>query len=158
MELFILTHDYHTGEVTPKQQLDVFTDRIVEEGSVSRFPLNIYSFLLGKLFLFISYSKLRSSLCPIRVIDEHVATGDLPRLYKVMHSVVIASHGEGWGRPHVEAMAMELPLIATNWSGPTEFMTEANSYALPIEPQLVPVGKGKFLFGDTTFKLFSFFV
>ena len=26
-------------------------------------------------------------------------------------------------RPHVEAMAMGLPLIATDWSGPTEFMT-----------------------------------
>ena len=26
-------------------------------------------------------------------------------------------------RPHVEAMAMGLPLIATNWSGPTAFMT-----------------------------------
>lgn len=27
--------------------------------------------------------------------------------------------GEGWGRPHVEAMSMELPVIATNWSGST---------------------------------------
>ena len=27
--------------------------------------------------------------------------------------------GEGWGRPHVEAMSMALPVIATNWSGST---------------------------------------
>ena len=28
---------------------------------------------------------------------------------------------------------MGLPIIATNWSGPTEYMTEANSYPLRIE-------------------------
>lgn len=68
----------------------------------------------------------------------------------------ILSPGEGWGRPHVEAMAMELPVIATNWSGPTEFMTEENSYPLPIEPELVPVGKGASLWHDPTkFRLYS---
>ena len=28
---------------------------------------------------------------------------------------------------------MGLPIIATNWSGPTEFMTEENSYPLAYE-------------------------
>jgi len=28
---------------------------------------------------------------------------------------------------------MELPTIATNWSGNTEFMTEENSYLIPVE-------------------------
>lgn len=32
---------------------------------------------------------------------------------------VLASHGEGWGLPIAEAMAMQLPVIATNWSGST---------------------------------------
>ena len=32
--------------------------------------------------------------------------------------------GEGWGRPHVEAMACGLPVIATNWSGNTEVKLE----------------------------------
>jgi glycosyltransferase involved in cell wall biosynthesis len=54
-----------------------------------------------------------------------------------MDCVVIPSRGEGWGRPHVEAMSMELPLIATYWSGPTEFMTENNSYPLNISSHLV---------------------
>src|SRR5581483_12361120 len=47
--------------------------------------------------------------------------------------LVAPSRGEGWGRPHHEAMLMELPVIATNWSGNTEFMTEANSYLLDYE-------------------------
>lgn len=51
---------------------------------------------------------------------------------------VIPSHGEGWGRPHVEAMACGVPLIATNWSGPTEYLTPDNGYPLGIEKDLVP--------------------
>ena len=43
---------------------------------------------------------------------------------------VLPSRGEGWGRPHVEAMAMGLPVIATNWSGPTAYLDEAVGYAL----------------------------
>ena len=33
-------------------------------------------------------------------------------------------------RPHVEAMAMGLPVIATNWSGPTAFLSD--KWALPL--------------------------
>lgn len=54
----------------------------------------------------------------------------LPALYKAADVFVLPSRGEGWGRPHVEAMSMSLPIIATNWSGPTEYMTESNSYPL----------------------------
>jgi hypothetical protein len=38
---------------------------------------------------------------------------------------------------------MELPIIATNWSGNTEFMTNENSFLLPIEG-LVPIKTGSF--------------
>lgn len=66
------------------------------------------------------------------VIDTHIALIDLPRLYKAADAFVLPSRGEGWGRPLVEAMAMSLPVIATNWSGPTEYLTEENSYPLPV--------------------------
>mmetsp|Transcript_27542 Transcript_27542/g.60154 ORF Transcript_27542/g.60154 Transcript_27542/m.60154 type:complete len:473 (-) Transcript_27542:185-1603(-) len=66
----------------------------------------------------------------VYLIDRHVPTVALPQLYKAMDAFVLASRGEGWGRPHTEAMAMGLPIIATNWSGPTEYMTPANSYPL----------------------------
>ncbi|KAL2549037.1 UDP-Glycosyltransferase superfamily protein [Forsythia ovata] len=53
----------------------------------------------------------------VYVIDEHIVQVDLPRLYKAADAFVLPSRGEGWGRPLVEAMAMSLPVIATNWSG-----------------------------------------
>lgn len=65
--------------------------------------------------------------------DAHVPQRKLPRLYKAASAFVLPSRGEGWGRPHVEAMAMSLPVIATNWSGPTEYMTDYNSYPLPLD-------------------------
>ncbi|CAJ1900748.1 unnamed protein product [Cylindrotheca closterium] len=56
----------------------------------------------------------------------------LVRLYNSVDAFVLPSRGEGWGRPYMEAMAMGLPVIATNWSGPTEFLNEDNGYLLPI--------------------------
>jgi len=81
----------------------------------------------------------RSKLPRIQLISRHIPTSDLPRLYKACDAFVLPSRGEGWGRPHVEAMSMGLPLIATNWSGPTEFMTINNSLPLDIEEELVPL-------------------
>lgn len=70
---------------------------------------------------------------PVYVIDTHIAQVDLPRTYKAADAFVLPSRGEGWGRPLAEAMAMSLPVIATNWSGPTEYLTDENSYPLPVE-------------------------
>uniref|UniRef100_A0A7S0GA45 Glycosyl transferase family 1 domain-containing protein n=1 Tax=Proboscia inermis TaxID=420281 RepID=A0A7S0GA45_9STRA len=61
-----------------------------------------------------------------------LATHDLIQLYNIADAFVLPSRGEGWGRPYIEAMAMGLPVIATNWSGPTEFVTPENGYLLPL--------------------------
>ena len=66
---------------------------------------------------------------------------ELPRLYRAADAFVLPSRGEGWGRPHVEAMAMGLPVIATNWSGSTEFLTADASLPLRIDG-LEPVEDG----------------
>ena len=39
--------------------------------------------------------------------------------YESSESSATWSRGEGWGLPMVEAMSMSLPVIATNFSGPT---------------------------------------
>lgn len=69
----------------------------------------------------------------LHVLPPHIPQDAMPSLYKAASAFVLPSRGEGWGRPHVEAMAMELPVIATFWSGTTEYMTEANSYPLRID-------------------------
>ncbi|CAK9196663.1 unnamed protein product [Sphagnum troendelagicum] len=69
----------------------------------------------------------------VYLVPRHIPQVDLPGLYKLADCFVLPSHGEGWGRPIVEAMAMELPVIVTNWSGMTEYMTDFNSYPLPLD-------------------------
>ncbi|KAL5069531.1 hypothetical protein RYX36_020418, partial [Vicia faba] len=73
-----------------------------------------------------------SGLASVYVINTHIAQSDLPRIYRAANAFVLPSRGEGWGRLLVEAMSMSLPVIATNWSGLTEFLTEYNSYPLPV--------------------------
>jgi len=41
----------------------------------------------------------------------------VPFLLQSVDAFVLATHGEGWGLPIMEAMAMELPTIATFWGG-----------------------------------------
>lgn len=77
------------------------------------------------------------------LLEHHVPQSQLPSLYKLVDCFVLPSRGEGWGRPHVEAMAMELSVIATNWSGMTEYMTERNSFPLRVE-RMVEVEEGPF--------------
>ncbi|KAG5004641.1 hypothetical protein AAZX31_10G185300 [Glycine max] len=74
-----------------------------------------------------------SGWASVYVIDTHIASREFPRVYRAADAFVLPSRGEGWGRPLVEAMSMALPVIATNWSGPTEFLTEDNSYPLPVD-------------------------
>jgi glycosyltransferase involved in cell wall biosynthesis len=45
----------------------------------------------------------------------------------------MASRGEGWGRPYMEAMAMGLPTIGSRWSGNLAFMDDDNSWLVDGE-------------------------
>ncbi|XP_020222438.1 uncharacterized protein LOC109804924 [Cajanus cajan] len=105
--LYLLTNPYHTDSNFGNKILD-----FVESSDVVE-PVSGWS--------------------PVYVIDTHIALSELPRVYKAADAFVLPSRGEGWGRPLVEAMSMALPVIATNWSGPTEYLTEENGYPLPVD-------------------------
>jgi glycosyltransferase involved in cell wall biosynthesis len=67
-----------------------------------------------------------------------------------MDVFVLPSRGEGFGLCGLEAMSTGLPLIATNWSGPAEYLDPADSY--PLAYRLVNAGgiesKGVRYFGQ----------
>ena len=76
-------------------------------------------------------------LAPLRIFTDILPAADLPRLYAAADAYVLASRGEGWGRPYMEAMAMGLPTIASGWSGNLAFMNEGNSWL--VGGKLIPV-------------------
>uniref|UniRef100_A0A383WC78 Glycosyl transferase family 1 domain-containing protein n=1 Tax=Tetradesmus obliquus TaxID=3088 RepID=A0A383WC78_TETOB len=77
------------------------------------------------------------------VVDSHISDADFPRFYKAGDALVAPTRGEGWGRPQVEAMAMGLPVISTNWSGITAYLDERVGYPISVD-RLVPVqGSGQ---------------
>ncbi|XP_043690621.1 uncharacterized protein LOC122641450 [Telopea speciosissima] len=100
----------------------------------------------NKIVDFVEHSEMKTPINGwplVYLIDNHIAQMDLPRIYRAADVFVLPSRGEGWGRPIVEAMAMSLPVIATNWSGPTEYLTEENSYPLPVD-EMSKVMEGPF--------------
>lgn len=72
-------------------------------------------------------------LPPVNIVSEELPTVALPAFYAQYDAFVLATRGEGWGLPIAEAMSMGLPVIVTNFSGPTEYLTKANSFPVPVE-------------------------
>ncbi len=85
---------------------------------------------------------LQAPLPVIRLLTGVPQTA-LPGVYHSIDALVQPSRGEGWGRPHCEAMAMGRPLVATNWSGSTAFLSDSNSFPLG-SGSLLAVQEGAF--------------
>jgi len=96
----------------------------------------------------------------IENIKKTVASKTLPNIY-VLHgdleddemnelynhpkvkAHVTFTHGEGFGRPLLEASLSEKPIIAPNWSGHIDFLNKNNSVLLPgtlidVHPSAIP--------------------
>lgn len=59
---------------------------------------------------------------------------------------VFLSRAEGWNNEIVESMAMDKPIIATNYSAHTEYLTSDNSYMVNID-ETEPANDGKWFKG-----------
>jgi glycosyltransferase involved in cell wall biosynthesis len=57
----------------------------------------------------------------------------LPRLYASCDCYVLISRGEGFGLPFCEAAACGLPVIASRYSGQTDFLDDDNSYLVDVD-------------------------
>jgi glycosyltransferase involved in cell wall biosynthesis len=111
VRLLLKTGSFENGDRHVRERIDGFLQAVAREG-------------LGQA-------------APVTVLTDTLGPDELPRLYAAADAYVMPSHGEGWGRPLMEALAMGLPSIASRWSGPLEFTEESTSWL--IDGQLVPV-------------------
>ena len=122
--LLIVTSSYHSSSDFERLVAEALPgdDDQGEEGPVS------------------AYADHGDSNGPSRLVLTAIPQPQMPLLYSLPRLyLTIPSSGEGWGRPHVEAMSCSKPILATNWSGPTAYLSESNGYPLPVAPELVPV-------------------
>jgi glycosyltransferase involved in cell wall biosynthesis len=69
----------------------------------------------------------------VLMVNPEFADYQMGSLYRSADCFVLSTRGEGWGMPVLEAMACGLPAIATNWSGPADFLTPAVGYPLDVK-------------------------
>ena len=130
VELLLKTRPFHSdgnfGELVRSEQLAAHTAHAAHAPAHlhSRIPMHASAHVCTSLHMSAGFAAERglptAALRRVRILDEELALRALPRLYAAADAFVLPSRGEGWGRPHVEAMAMGLPVIATNWSAPPQ--------------------------------------
>ena len=76
----------------------------------------------------------------ITLIDKVLPRNDMLQLINSCDVLVSLHKSEGFGLHLAEAMAMGKAVIATNWSGNTDFMNSTNSY--PVDFKLVEIEAG----------------
>jgi glycosyltransferase involved in cell wall biosynthesis len=72
----------------------------------------------------------------ITVLDRTMDRAELDELVFSSDAVMLLHRSEGFGLPLAEAMGRGVPVVATNWSGNTDFMDFGNS--CPVSYCLVP--------------------
>jgi glycosyltransferase involved in cell wall biosynthesis len=75
----------------------------------------------------------------ISVIDRYMSRDEKNCLIATCDAYVSLHRSEGFGYTLAEAMALGRPVIATDWSGNTDFMTPSNSY--PVGYRLRELGQ-----------------
>jgi glycosyltransferase involved in cell wall biosynthesis len=78
----------------------------------------------------------------IHLIEKTMSRPEVNGLIAATDAFVSLHRSEGFGFGLAEAMLLAKPAIGTDYSGNTDFLTEATGYPVPYE--LVPVGAGEY--------------
>jgi glycosyltransferase involved in cell wall biosynthesis len=77
--------------------------------------------------------KSDDALPHVSLYDKIIPEKDMPKVYNSCQSFVLMSRGEGFSLGVVEAASCGLPVIATNCTAHTDFLTNDNSFL--VEPE-----------------------
>ena len=85
----------------------------------------------------------------IKIIDRILSRDEVLSLVRQSDCYVSLHRAEGFGLGMAEAMAFGMPVIGTNYSGNTDFLSESTGFPVPYT--LRPVQPGEFPFEDGQF-------
>ena len=76
----------------------------------------------------------------VYLLHGSLSTEEMNKLYNhpKVKAMISLTHGEGFGRPMLEASMVGLPVIASGWSGQMDFLSQENSMLLGGELVQVP--------------------
>jgi glycosyltransferase involved in cell wall biosynthesis len=83
------------------------------------------------------------------LLEGYMEREELAGLMAAADSYVSLHRSEGFGLGLAEAMAIGKPVVATNYSGPADFLTAANSYRVDYRLTPIPRDYGPYLEGFT---------
>jgi glycosyltransferase involved in cell wall biosynthesis len=87
-------------------------------------------------------TELEQQLARLELTNIHVIVGNIDQmqsLYRVCDAMIAPTKGEGWGLPIIEAAASGLPIVATNYSGHTEYLQHITNSVVPVDYKLGPI-------------------
>lgn len=82
-------------------------------------------------------SNFKDMKCKIYLIHEDLSDEEMWALYHhpQVSGFISLTHGEGFGRPLLEAAASGLPVLAANWSGHRDFLRKGHGF-IPISHEM----------------------
>ena len=109
----------------PDDDVSLILKCVAMHSSVDEIEARVNEYLAGR------------KTAPVILNTNVLPIAELPRIYASADAYVLASRGEGWGRPYTEAMAMGLPTIGSRWGGNLAFMDDENSWL--VEGEVGPI-------------------
>ena len=100
----------------------------------------------NNLFELLKYYRSINNKYPhVEVIEEDLNLSQIKSLYLQSDCLIAPSHGEGFGLPIAEAMALEIPVLTTAWGGQLDFIDSSNAWLIDY----------KFAYSKSHFNMFS---
>lgn len=135
--------------------VQMFNDAFTEKDDVELWMINSNPFLSQeeqnkwiKLYL---ESKLKDK---IKIFPRLQSQSDVAKAIGYSDCGIYPSRAEGWNCEAMETLAMNKPLIISNYSAHTEYCNKENSYLIDIA-ETEPASDGKWFHGDGNWAFFG---
>jgi glycosyltransferase involved in cell wall biosynthesis len=145
--VFLAMYDVRSvrGRKNPQAALDAFSDAFEPDDTRALLVIKVTGANDEEREVL---SQWQAGRVNVRVIDATLTRLEIDSLLAAADCLVSLHRAEGFGLPIAEAMALAKPVIATAWSGNTDFTNEDNSAAIPYRLVTINESQGPYEAGQ----------